>query len=107
MQLPCGLDPVEVDIHFLGHLVCLGFVDIVEGPCFLHLYEDQSFKSVSLIYEDLLLSTKALTIIVAPKNYYSEVRCCDIVLGWPVPLAQVLACLQLIFLPTPVFWNFI
>ncbi len=42
MQLPCGLDQVEVDIHILGHLVCLGFVVIVEGPCFLHPYEDQS-----------------------------------------------------------------
>ncbi len=47
MQLPCGLDQVEVDIHILGHLACLGFVDIVEVQCFFHLYHYQSPKMLS------------------------------------------------------------
>jgi hypothetical protein len=107
MQLPCGLEPVEVDIHILGHLVCLGFVDNWLSTMFPSSLSLSKSKNVVLIYEDLLLSTKTLTIIVASKNYYSEVSSCHIVLGWPVLLAQVLPCLRLIFLSTPGFLEFI
>jgi hypothetical protein len=88
------------------YLVCLGFVDIIEVRCFLHLYHYQKFKNVILIYQDLLWSTKTLIIIFAVKNYSSEGYSYHIVLVWPVPFAQVLPCPQLVFpSKTLCFWN--
>jgi hypothetical protein len=66
------------------------------GHCWRTMFPSSLWRSklnnVILIYENLLLSTKNLTIIIAPKKYHSEVHSCHI-----APLAQVLPCPQLIF----------